>query len=142
MELADSYVTNGVWVSSEAPSEDVPLTLRLAVGDSALLDVVIHDPIVTVDLERGRGIIAGVLHVDELVDSVRGLVGAVDPSFCEGTAIEGVLNGVRQAVDLRVGAGDDTTPCDAISIGIGFDAIETSFAGTADPDEPLVGCGE
>lgn len=56
--------------------------------------------------------------------------GSFDPSFCDlnGPTMASILTQVEQAADILVdGTQDPTKTCDAISIGIGFDAVAVTL---------------
>jgi hypothetical protein len=100
----------------------------------------IHEPVISMQLDPDHtgathGVVSGILRTEELIEELRGTLGAADPSFCEGTAVEGLLNQFRQASDiLHNGEQSHDEECDGISIGIGFDAKEIVIGGIAEPE--------
>lgn len=75
------------------------------------------------------GVIAGVLRTEETVDQLRRWLTSTSTSFCEGSAVEGLLNQVRQSSDILVGKAQSAdTECNGISIGIGFQAEPTTVS--------------
>ncbi len=130
LAFADSYVTGNTWVGVAAP--DAILTLRIAD-----LDLRVRNAVITMDLDAShqfapRGTLAGVLSVDELRDAFKEFAGAFDPGLCQGATIESFLTQVEQAADILLGATQDPTKqCDAISIGIGFEAAGVKLGAIA-----------
>ena len=130
LALADSYVTGNTWVGVASP--DATLTLRIGP-----LDLQLRHAVITMDLDAShqfvpRGTLAGVLSVVELRDAFKEFAGAFDPGLCEGASLESILTQVEQAADILLGPPQDPTKqCDAISIGIGFEAARVKIGAIA-----------
>jgi len=137
VHFASSYTNANTWVSGDKGT--VGLSLGIA-GFS--LDLNIRSAVLSMELSGDHstgtnGVIAGVLDTEELIDQLRTVLGAVDTSFCEGAAVEGILNQIRQASDImKDGSQDPNATCDGISIGLGFDAGIVTITKVGDPAEP------
>lgn len=86
-----------------------------------------------------EGIISGVVTVDELSAYMRRLAYPFAQT-CEGPLIDATLDTVRAAADIMSDGGQDPTRiCDAVSIGLGFDAVQVELGPVAAPmpfDDP------
>ena len=131
-----AYVNGGTVVLRDA---EQPLTLPVALlnyfysdpkpPEPATLTLRIRVPIITFELgddgQAKNGIIAGVLEAQDAVDSANALAGAL------GNCAPWIAPQVLTAQDsLGDGTNAPGTPCNAISIGLGFTAKEV-----ADPPE-------
>lgn len=142
----NSYLSGNTWVSGDKGT--VELNIAIA-GFNLSLEI--QSAVITMELDAAhggatKGIIAGVLNTEALISSLRDVIGAVDPSLCEGTAVEGILNLIRQASDIMDdGSQDPASECNGISIGLGFDAtaVTVDGVGAASPpaDPPCQGGG-
>ncbi len=95
--------------SDPKPPEPVALTLR------------VHHAVVTFGVDGSNGTIAGTLDAEETLAAALDFARHVNQSTCAGFAW--VLDEVRQAQDILAnGTNVAGVPCDAISIGLGFDA--------------------
>jgi hypothetical protein len=118
----DAYVVGGTWVSSG--SSDVVLHVDTGGAD---LSLAIHHAVVTFQhpspTRAARGVIAGVLDPEALVEAIRQISGRSAPSLCTGSAWDSIAAQIRQAADILLdGSNAAGKPCDGISIGIGFEA--------------------
>lgn len=120
-----------------------------ATGDLPLriegTDWPIHEPTITITLDAththgANGTIAGVIRTDDATAAMRTVAGRADPSLCTGATIDSILMQMQQASDILTDRSQDATmPCDAISVGIGFDAVVVQLgaigaAPTPDPN--------
>lgn len=125
VQFKDAYITNGTFVNGNTPA-----TIKLSLVISGIsLDLNIRQAIVTFE-NSGKGsltngTIAGVLDTKELVDGIRKIAGRISSNLCEGSTIESVIASIEQASDIMSdGTNVAGTPCDAISVGLGFTAKE------------------
>lgn len=107
----------------------------------------IHEPLVTMTFSADRksvtrGMIAGVLHSEELVIEYDRIAGAIFPDQCGGANFMVLRDQVEGTADIRRDrevAPDK--PCDATSIGIAFEAVRAELGTVAMPAPPLpLGC--
>ncbi|MEZ4223288.1 MAG: hypothetical protein R3B13_20250 [Polyangiaceae bacterium] len=123
-----SYVSNGVWVARVQGTLGVPIMLR-----EARVVVPVHDAVISMSIQgvgstasARAGVMAGWVAADDLVSRLEQAVGAASlGSLCPGSQyVEHGLRVVRQASDIVHGSanGDPNVKCDAISLGIGFEA--------------------
>lgn len=122
VKFANSYVANRTWVG-----QSNSLKLSLDVQGYALT-LSINHAILSMDLNADntaatKGVIAGILKTDELVTTIKSVAGKFSASLCEGNTLDGVLEQLAGASDILSDATQDPNKeCDAISIGLGFDA--------------------
>jgi hypothetical protein len=139
-----AYVTAGTWVGYAAGD----LLLHLDFGTSShggrqpVFDVVVHRAVVTFDHASPHrltnGIIAGVVLPSELIATLGAVRGQVSTALCTDSAIATIDQQLAQAVDiLSDGTNAAGIACDAISIGVGFEADEIANV-TRDAAEPPV----
>ncbi|WP_437493017.1 hypothetical protein WME75_19510 [Sorangium sp. So ce1014] len=134
----ESYVVDDTWVSG--PESQVAFKLNLTISGTTI-GLTIRNLRIAMDLASDhksvvKGTLAGVLETAVLVEELRGVIGAVQPGVCEGTALETILDSVRHASDImKDGSQDPSQDCDAISIGIGFTAKEVQLGEIAPPAE-------
>jgi hypothetical protein len=130
-----SSLSGDMWTSGPPPAT-VVLTLSV---DGYPLRLTIREARLSFNLSPGHdsaegGQLGGVLDTEELVTSLRALIGTFQPSLCEGSTIEAILNQVRQAQDiLSDGTQDPTQVCNAISIGLGFTMAPVSLGSVGPP---------
>ncbi len=126
-----AYVRNGYLVARFLD----PTELSLASGLSVFrgLSLTLFKPVLTGRMTRDLqglwriddGIIAGRTRRDDLIDSVR------EAGFCDGADYDAFVESVDGTLDvLANGSNAESAACDALSVGIGFEA-EQSQAGAA-----------
>lgn len=137
VQAPQTYVVNDIWV---APLQgDITLTLE---ANGFALKVPIHNPIITMDLDPAHqngknGVIAGVVPTQAFVTAIKQVAGTFDPSLCSGATIDSISAQIEQASDILLdGSQDPNKTCDAISIGLGFEARAAKFGGVASPVPP------
>lgn len=136
VKFDNSYVVENVWVSGDKGT--VELNIAIAGFDLALN---IESALITMEMDSAhggatKGVISGVLDTEDLILQLKDVLGAVDESFCEGSAVDSILNQIRQASDImKDGSQDPSAICDGISIGIGFDATVVTLDGVGMPAE-------
>ena len=89
-----------------------------------------------------NGTIAGTLDTQELVATMKQIAGRFSTTLC-GSAFDGIAQQIDQAFDiLDDGSNQSGTPCTAISIGIGFEALQVANPTeiTAPPSPPPNPC--
>ncbi len=121
--------------SAQAPGVSV---LTLGAGNIALSLPIrllrIHADVAADNSGASTGIVSGVMKTTEFVDAFHQVAGALSASLCSGSAWDSIAAQLAQASDiLQDGTQDPTKTCDAISIGIGFEATAVSL-GTVQND--------
>jgi hypothetical protein len=132
-----AYLVDDTWVAQMQGT--LVLTLPLPdPGGELLLRLPIHDPLITMSLDAGRqhgttGTLAGVIPVDALRAEVARIYHAIDPACAEKT-VSSIAAQVEQAADMRLdGSADPAQECDAVSIGVGFEAAAVQLGGVGEP---------
>ncbi|MCC6559454.1 MAG: hypothetical protein IT372_41575 [Polyangiaceae bacterium] len=132
-----SYVIDNTWVSGTPGS----VNLSLSVSGYAL-NLTISQATMSMDFDADHkgavnGTIAGVLETEVLITELKKVVGGFQPSLCEGSTIEGILNQIRQASDImKDGTQDPAQTCNGISIGLGFSGQAVQLGDIAAASEP------
>ncbi len=135
-QFPSSYVNGHTWVSSPPGHYEIRLFLMRPMVLS------IEHAIITMELSADRssgsnGVIAGILEVEPLVEEFRKLAGSFDESFCGGSTFDALADSIRQAADiLSDGSQDPNQTCDAISLGLGFEASAVQLGAVAAPAPP------
>jgi hypothetical protein len=136
-----SYVVGNVWVSGAQGAASGPFLLRMNASGFDL-PLTIHEPRFSMQLDGAHqkvtsGIISGILVTSELEAEIQMVAGMFDPALCSGPTIQSILAQVAQASDiLHDGTQDPTQTCDAISIGLGFEAAVDQIGGAVSPPPP------
>ena len=121
---ATTYITGGEFVTQASK-----ITLSLAIGGIAL-DLDINKAIITFDHSSSntaaKGIIAGVINAQQLVAGLQKVAGILQTSLCnDSAAFQQIAQEILQASDIMSdGTNGAGQACDAISVGIGFTALE------------------
>lgn len=137
LHVTDSYTDQNRWVS--AGWGELPLTLRLG---SFALALRIRRAVITMEISPDRqsatgGTISGVISTSAFVAAIQEAAANFDPSLCVGPTIDSVTSQLEQASDILVdGTQDPTKTCDAISIGLGFEARAAQLGSVAEPVPP------
>jgi hypothetical protein len=126
-----AYQAGGTFVNGSPGSLD----LSLSIGGQSL-DISIHSALVTFDPKAPghvtNGTIAGVINTEELISSLKTVAGHISTSLCAGSAFESIASQIQQASDIVINSDGSVsnpagTPCNGISIGLGFDADEIAL---------------
>ncbi len=140
VQFNNSYVTDHTWVSM--PRHSIALVLK-SVNYTMVLTL--HHAVITVELTPERtqglnGVIAGLVDTDELVHQFQEFfVASFDEQFCEDESFGPTEQSLRQCSDsLADGTQDPNRTCDAISVGIRFEAVAAHLAGIGEEEPPLV----
>jgi hypothetical protein len=146
IQFLSSYVRDNTWVSGSAGTIDLSLsisgyTLALAITQAVVTAELSGDP-----PSSERGIIAGVIATESLINELKKIAGGLDETLCEGQTFESIASQIRAASDIMSDGtnGDAGQTCNAISIGLGFKAkpvmAPTQVAApSGPPDDPCAG---
>ncbi len=136
-----SYVTDGVWVARSSAGFVLPIvtpdyTVRLPIR-RAVITMRIHSAGASA-ASAADGVIAGVVDPDSIVTWGRTLATAHDKSSCSGANFDSTAQALRATADIMSDAtnGDPGVTCDAISIGIGFEATAAKLGAVAPQAAP------
>jgi hypothetical protein len=148
MQFPAAYQANGTFVSGAAiPLQFVTLLF------SGSYTVPIHSAVVTFQPSMPgavtNGTIAGAMLTSEYVSALQQAAGAISTSLCSGSAFESIAMQLEQASDIVLSgetlSNSAGVQCNAISIGLGFDATEIAIPAAADvtaaPPPPVDPCG-
>lgn len=142
--VSGAYVTGDVLV---LPVGELTLDL-VAVEGGIATPFPLREAVITMELapdrqSAQRGIIAGIMDVEEYLDEMRPFWGAVDPTICSGATLASIEEQLRGAADILAGATQTVgETCDHIAVGLGFEAVAVSVGETvADPPPTPDPCG-
>jgi hypothetical protein len=121
--INDAFINKGTFVNG-AGGATIQLSLSIS-GQTLTLGI--YKAIVTFDHSdpntAGNGTIAGVIKTDDLTAGITKVAGNISTDLCSGSTLDSILQTIRQASDiLDDGSNKAGTPCNAISVGIGFTA--------------------
>jgi hypothetical protein len=122
LSLTGSYLVNDTWVSGTLASFSLPIDV------DPVFTLDFHHVVLTMKLDQARttatsGILSGVIPTADLQHQAQTAVGTITPSACSGPTLANLLQQIAQASDImQDGTQDPTKTCDAISIGLGFEA--------------------
>jgi hypothetical protein len=140
--IAQSYLVGNTWVGRGAG------VLRLRLGfDGYPLYLPIRNPVIAMELDAAHtkatlGTISGVMEVEEMKAAVASFFGSADPALCPPSpTLDSILTQFEQAADILAdGSQDPLKECDAVSIGLGFDATQVLLDGLGEPFTDPSGC--
>ena len=120
----------GAGAEDDVPGAPVPLGLPIGLGGQTLaLDI--QAAVITFQPSQGsatNGVIAGVLDTQAFIASLQTVAGSISSSLCSGSAFQSIATQIQQASDIQLSGTAVTnvagSSCNAISIGLGFDATE------------------
>ena len=139
VQFPSAFQTNGTFVNGTPAA----LTLSLSIGGQSLSlniasAVITFDPAAPGSVTNGT--IAGVLDTTELINGLRSVAGNISPSLCAGSAFDSIASSIQQASDIQLDNGkvanNAGSPCNAISIGLGFDSSEIAAPSEIAPGSP------
>jgi len=130
-----SYMNARVWVSGATSGR---ITLPLVFSGVTFAMPIDHGVItMTVDpmnQSAVSGTIAGVIPTEELIAAIKLVAGRISTSLCSGSAFDSIAQQIRQASDMiHDGTNIPGVPCDAISIGLGFEARRVQLGAVVTP---------
>ncbi|MGH8431159.1 MAG: hypothetical protein ACREUF_12230, partial [Solimonas sp.] len=138
--FANSFVSGGTWVSGRGAELDLVISIS---GITLTLHVI--SAFIALDItgiqasaKGTKGTIAGVVNTENLIAEIRRVAGNALPSLCAGSTFDAVAQQIRQMSDIMSDGtnGDPAKACDAISIGLGFDASAVLEGLVAPPVPP------
>jgi hypothetical protein len=141
IKFPNAYQANGTFVNGTPAS----LSLTLSIGGQALT-VNISSALITFQPNGPgsvtNGTIAGTIVAQDLVNQLQGVAGSISSSLCSGSAFNSIAQQILQAADIIIDASSGAvsnvagTPCNGISIGLGFDATEIAAPTAQDVEGP------
>ncbi len=145
IKFPGAYVVGGTFVNGPFGSASNDITISISLSGVALA-LTVHKAILTFDHKTAtaasNGTIAGVIKTSELISGLKAVAGRISTQLCGGSAFDDIASQITAASDiLSDGTNAAGTPCDGISIGLGFTAAQIApptiavppGAGGADP---------
>ena len=136
--FASATLSAGVLASGDGSA---PFVLSFAFGGGAF-DLPIRLARVSMTIAPDgktatNGTLSGVMNTEELIASFEKVAGSISTQLCGGSTLDTIKQTMRQASDILVdGTQDPLKECNAISIGIGFDAVAVAVGAVAGPVAP------
>ncbi len=139
--FGDGYMNDRVWVGA---STRTTALLPLMFLDGSLVQVDRVQITMTIALDgrsATQGVLSGVLPIEPYIAAMKKVAGRISTSLCQDSAFESVAHQIRERADiLHDGSNMAGVPCDAISIGLGFDATIVKLGGVVTPAAPADPC--
>jgi len=140
VKLPSAFQVDGLFASG-AP---VDLPVDLEFPDGSALPIDIKHAVVTFQPDRPgavtNGTIAGVIPTQDLIATLRRIAGGISASLCTGSAFDSIAAQYEQTSDIvydgQAISNPAGQPCNAISIGLGFDATEIAPPSVIGPGKP------
>jgi hypothetical protein len=118
-------VDAGAWTSG-ATTTDVPILLPLG---GQPMELVLHHAsasfVHATPTTAATGIVGGILYTQEFLAQLQAAAGYISTALCSGSAFDSIAAQIEQDQDIvHDGTNVAGEPCDAISMGIGFEGIQ------------------
>jgi hypothetical protein len=143
-QFPQSYVNGRVWVSG--PVSQTQVVLLPFLFPPAAVPVRVPQLVMTVAGDNSaatNGTFAGVVNTEDFVDSIMAVAGRISTSLCSGSAFQSIAQQIDEGSDiLSDGSNSAGQACDAISIGIGFDATAAQVGAVVTPVPPADPCSQ
>lgn len=140
VKFPTSYIAGGTWVSGSAGNLNLTVSIQ---GFELTLTITKAQIAMKVagagtSASATEGVIGGVIETEPLIQQLKLIAGGFDPSLCASSTFESIAMQIRQASDIMSDGtnGDPNQPCNAISIGLGFNAKGVQLGAVAPPAEP------
>ncbi|MEO8878425.1 MAG: hypothetical protein ABI461_22735 [Polyangiaceae bacterium] len=132
IKFPGAYVVNGTFVNGPFGSASNDITISISLSGVSLA-LTVHKAILTFDhktaTSASNGTIAGVIKTSELISGLHSVAGSLSTSLCTGSAFDDIAAQISAASDIiSDGTNVAGTPCDGISIGLGFTADQIAVA--------------
>lgn len=132
IQFPGAYVVGGTFVNGPFGSASNDITISISLSGVAL-NLTVHKAILTFDhtgaTVAANGTIAGVITTTELITGLKSVAGNISTQLCGGSAFDDIAAQITAASDiLHDGTNAAGTPCDGISIGLGFTAAQIAPA--------------
>jgi hypothetical protein len=117
-------IASGAWQSG-TPT-DFPILLVFGLES---IELVIHDATVSFNhatpTTAAFGTLSGILYTQEFEQQLAAALSYLASSLCAGSALDSIEQQITQTQDIvHDGTNSAGQPCDAISLGIGFDGVQ------------------
>ena len=128
LRFPSAYQVGGTFVNAASPSATLPISLGAWLPLDVRAAFVTFQPKAPGSVTDGT--IAGVLLTTDLIATLQARAGNISTSLCSGSAFESIAEQIQQASDIVIDpntgkvSNSAGTECNAISIGLGFEAIE------------------
>ena len=134
IKFSDAYINNGLWVNGS--KSDVTVAISVS---GVSLNLKIRNAVVSAKHSSANklteGTVAGYISVSEIVETIGKVAGRLSPEACPGKSLFNQVKSIIESnADIRLAGADATKDCDAISIGLGFDATLIAAPSTVAPE--------
>jgi len=139
--FTNGTMTDGKFDSGVA-TVDVPFQLTFGDGVSVPMKHLRVRMTISGDgIHATEGIFSGFVVTEDMVTAIKKYAGYVSTDLCSGSTVESIAQSVRQSSDLvKTGTQDPAVDCDAISVGLGFEATRVVLGGIAPSAQPVDPC--
>jgi hypothetical protein len=141
VDFPNAYLVGDTWVSGSPTDMTFALNVSGVTVPVPVLRAVVSMHLDATHRTATAGVISGILPTAQLQPQILALVGAFESSLCTDPILDTILTDVAQASDiLQDGTQDPTKTCDAITIGIGFQATVAEVGPMVDAAPPTDPC--
>jgi hypothetical protein len=135
LAFGSSFVTGSVFVA-EPPSGDGEIALGVFRGAPWVIPIRHVQVAMTLSADGStatNGALSGLLPADRFLDVARRLAPTILSSLCGPDVWLSIAQQIEQSEDILLdGTNEPGQPCDAISIGLGFDAVRVQMGPVVD----------
>jgi hypothetical protein len=142
-----AFQSGGTFVSGTPIAMSFPIGIG---GQSLVLNI--QSAILTFEPQAPgavtNGVVAGVVATQDIINALQQVAGRISTSLCTGSAFQSIATQIEQTSDIQLsGSIISNTPgaaCNAISIGLGFNATEIAAPSVIAPPAPAMPnpCGD
>ncbi len=134
IKFSDAYVNNGMWVNGAR--SDVTIAISVS---GVSLNLKIRNATISAKHSSPNalteGTVAGYIAVSEIIDTIGKVAGRLSPEACPGKSLFNQVKSIIESnADIRLSGADATKDCDAISIGLGFEAKTIGVPSTVEAE--------
>ena len=143
VQFTGGYMNSRVWVGSPPGAGTFDMHLWNVAGEppvpmNHLQITMLVDPS---NASATQGVVSAVLPTAQFVSYLQAMAGSISTSLCSGSAFNSIAQQIEQASDiLDDGTNQAGVACNAISLGLGFDASAVQVGGTVTLPAPPNPC--
>jgi hypothetical protein len=136
-----STLTGDVWTSGPTGAASANFAFVFPAATIPVGDLEVTMTVAPDGSSATNGTISGVMNTAQFIAAFEAVAGDISTSLCSGTAVQSIATQLEQASDiLSDGSNQAGVACDAISLGLGFDAIAAKLGAVVTPTPPANPC--
>jgi len=146
LSFSSGYENGGVWVGS--PPGSFAFDLHIGATGSPTLPMQVIAATLQPSSSLGsatQGNLAAVVTANAFINWLQQIAGAITTSLCSGSAFQSIAQQIQQTSDIVMDAQGNVsnsagTTCNAISVGLGFDAVAVQLGTPVAVTTPMNPC--